>query len=461
MAERFDVVVIGSGPGGYAAAIRCAMKGVSVAVVEKGLVGGTCLNCGCIPSKTLLASAHTLLMTTHAALMGVDVPSASPNWPKIQARKDAVVAGFRKGLTGLIQSHKVKIIPGRGIVTAPGRVKIESETAPAEIEADKIILATGSQPIELPAIPFDGQTVISSKEALELQQIPQSMVIVGGGVIGCEIACAYAAVGTKVTIVEALDRLIPMEDDWVGRLIAREFKKLGIESLTSQKVTSVEKTGGAAKVTLESGQTVDAEKVLVSVGRRAAVDQETVEGLNLQMNRVAIAVNDRLETNVPGVYAIGDAVGTTYLAHGAFAEADVAAVNATGGDETIGDYSLVPRAVYTFPEIASVGKNEQVCKTDGLDVSVGKAFFRANGRSIAHNETVGEVRVVRDSSTNRIVGVTMVGATVTELAGAARALIGSTEKVTELSFPHPTFSEVLREAAEDAFGLSVHTLPKP
>lgn len=460
MAERVDVVVIGSGPGGYAAAIRCAMRGASVALIEKALVGGTCLNCGCIPSKTLLASAHTLLMTKHAALMGVDIPSASPNWPKIQARRDAVVTGFRKGLTGLIRSHKVKIIPGRGIVTAPGRVKVESQTAPMDIEAGKIILATGSRSIELPTIPFDGQTVISSKEALELRQIPQSMVIVGGGVIGCEMACAYAAVGTKVTIVEALDRLIPMEDDWVGRLIAREFKKLGIDSLTGQKVTSVEKTGGAAKVSLESGQTIDAEKVLVSVGRRAVVDAETVEALNLKMNRAAIAVNGKLETNAAGVYAIGDAVGTTYLAHGAFAEADVAAVNATGGDETIGDYSLVPRAVYTFPEIASVGRNEQTCKANGLDVSVGKAFFKANGRSIAHNETTGEIRVVRDNSTNKIIGVTMVGATVTELACAARALIGCTEQITELSFPHPTFSEVLREAAEDAFGLSVHSLPK-
>jgi len=460
MAERFDVVVIGSGPGGYAAAIRSAQRGASVAVIEKGLVGGTCLNCGCIPSKTLLASAHTLLMIKHAALMGVDVPSATANWPRIQARKDAVVTGFRKGLTGLIQSHKVKIIQGWGIAAAPNRVTVESQTAPMEIEAGKIILATGSQPVELPTMPFDGRTVISSKEALELQQIPQSMVIVGGGVIGCEMACAYAAVGTKVTIVEALSRLIPMEDEWVGRLIEREFKKLGIDSLTGQKVTSVEKTGGAAKVSLESGQTIAAEKVLVSVGRRAVVDRETVESLSLKMNRAAIAVNDKLQTNVPGVYAIGDAVGTTYLAHGAFAEADVAAANATGGDETIGDYSLVPRAVYTFPEIASVGKNEQTCKASGLDVSVGRAFFKANGRSMAHNETVGEIRAVRDNSTNRIVGVTMVGATVTELAGAARAIIGSTQKITEMSFPHPTFSEVLKEAAEDAFGLSVHAPPK-
>ncbi|MBL7187594.1 MAG: dihydrolipoyl dehydrogenase [Phycisphaerae bacterium] len=460
MAESFDVVVIGSGPGGYAVAIRCAQRGASVAVIEKSFVGGTCLNCGCIPSKTLLASAHTLLLIKHAAMMGIDIPSATANWPKIQARKDAVVAGFRKGLTGLIGSHKVKIVPGRAIVTAPGKITVESDAGPSEIQAGKIILATGSLPIEIPSIPFDGQTVISSEEALGLEQIPQSMVIVGGGVIGSEMACVYAAMGTKVTIVEALSRLIPMEDQWVGRLIEREFKKLGITSLTNQKVTSVEKAGGPAKVSLEDGQTIDAEKVLVSVGRRPVVDKETVEALDLELNGSAVAVNDKLQTNVGGVYAIGDAVGTTYLAHGAFAEAEVAAVNATGGDEKIADYSLVPRAVYTFPEIASVGKGEEKCDSEGLDVSVGRSFFKANGRSVAHNETLGEIRVVRDNSADKIVGVTMVGATVTELIGAARTLIGSTEKITEVSFPHPTVSEVLKEAVEDAFGLSLHNPPR-
>jgi len=460
MSEKFDVVVIGSGPGGYAAAIRCSQKGASTAVIEKSFVGGTCLNCGCVPSKTLLASAHTLLIFKNAHLMGIEVGAPAPNWAKIQARKDAIVTAFRKGVTGLIGSHKVKIIPGRGIVMAPGRIKVESEAGPSEIEAGKIILATGSRPIEIPGIPFDGQTVISSKEALELQQIPQSMVIVGGGVIGCEMACVYATMGTKVTIVEALSRLIPMEDQWVGRLIEREFRKLGITSLTSQKVTSVDKTSSPAKVVLENGQTIDAEKVLISVGRCAFVDKETVEALNLKMDGTMISVNNKLETNAAGVYAIGDAVGTTYLAHGAFAEAEVAAVNATGGNEEIDDYSLIPRAVYTFPEIASVGKTEETCAAEGLDVSVGKSFFKANGRSNAHNETIGEIRVVRDNSTNKIVGIAMVGAIVTELISAARALIGSTEKITEISFPHPTVSEVLKEAAEDAFGLSLHNPPR-
>jgi dihydrolipoamide dehydrogenase len=460
MSEVFDVVVIGSGPGGYAAAIRCAQRGASVAVAEKSFIGGTCLNCGCIPSKALLASAHTLLSIKHAALMGVDVASATANWTKMQQRKDAIVAGFRKGLTGLIQSHKAKVLPGRAIISTPNTVKIEADNTITEVQADKIILATGSQPIELPALPFDGQTVISSKEALALENIPKSMVIVGGGVIGCEMACVYAAVGAKVTIVEALSRLIPMEDEWVGRLIEREFKKLGIDSLTSQKVTSVDTSGEPAKVALEGGQTIEAEKVLVSVGRRPVVDQETVEALNLMMNNSAVSVNEKLETNVPGLYAIGDAVGTTYLAHGAFAEAEVAAVNATGGDEKMADYSLIPRAVYAFPEIASIGKTEQACKDEGLDVSVGKSFFKANGRSVAHNETVGQISAVRDNSTNKIIGVTMVGSIVTEMIGAARLLLGSTEKIADISFPHPTVSELLKEAAEDAFNLSLHNPPK-
>ncbi len=461
MAESFDVVVIGSGPGGYAAAIRCAQRDALVAVVEKDCIGGTCLNRGCVPSKTLLASAHTLLMIKHAAMMGIDVNAATANWPKIQARKDAVVGGFRKGLTGLIKSHKVEIIQGRALVTAPNQIKIETDTAKTQIQADKIILATGSQPSQITSVQFDGQTVISSKEALGLEQIPGSMVIIGGGVIGCEMACVYAAMGAKVTIVEALSRLIPMEDQWVGRLIEREFKKLGIDSHTGQKVTSVDTTVTPARVVLENGQTIDAGKVLVSVGRRAVVDDETVQALNLKMNGPAIAVNEKLETNVHGVYAIGDAVGTTYLAHGAFAEAEVAAVNATGGDEKIADYSLIPRAVYTFPEIASVGKSEETCIEQGIDISVGRSFFKANGRSVAHNETTGEIRAVRDNSTNKIIGVTMVGSMVTEMIGAARTLIGSTEKITGISFPHPTVSEVLKEAAEDAFGLSLHNPPKP
>jgi dihydrolipoamide dehydrogenase len=285
------------------------------------------------------------------------------------------------------------------------------------------------------------------------------MVVVGGGIIGCEIACVYAAVGTKVTIVEVLERIINAEDQWVSRLLERELKKLGIDILTSQKVISVEKNADSAKVILQSGQTLNAQKVLVAVGRKPACDKQTIDNLKLQTNGPAIKVNDKMQTNVAGVYAIGDTVGTTYLAHGAFAEAEVVAENILGGDKKIGDYSLVPRAVYTFPEIASVGRNEQACAKAGIDIVVGRGFFRANGRSQAHNETTGEIRVVREKAGDKILGVIMVGARVTELIAGARLLIGSTEKFNDVSFPHPTVSEVLKEAWEDTFGMSIHKPP--
>jgi dihydrolipoamide dehydrogenase len=466
MSEMFDVVVIGSGPGGYFAAIRCAQKGLTTAIVEKGDIGGTCLNRGCIPSKTLLASAEVILQAKGAAMMGVDIPTVTPNWVKIQQRKDAIVTGFRKGLTGLIQANKIKIFRGTGIVTAPKTVTVEPEKSRLDVSKG-IIIATGSIPIEIPAFPFDGKTIISSNEALSLQSIPASMVVVGGGIIGCELACAYAAAGTKVTIVEALERIINTEDAWVGQLMERELKKLGIGIMTKRKVTAIDTSAGIGKVAIEGGQThstssgqaLEAEKVLVAVGRRAVCDKETIDTLGLKMNGPVIAVDKKMRTSAWGVYAIGDAVGTTYLAHGAFAEAEVAAENIAGGDAEMGDYSLIPQAVYTFPEIASVGKSEQMCVEEGIEVAVGRGFFKANGRSLAHNETAGEVRVVREKATGKILGVTMVGAHVTELIAAGRLIIGSTEKFNEVSFPHPSVSEVLKEGWEDAFGMSVHQPP--
>ncbi len=218
--------------------------------------------------------------------------------------------------------------------------------------------------------------------------------------------------------------------------------------------------GSSAKVNLESGETIEAEKVLVAVGRRAVCDKETVESLGLEMNGNIIKVNEKMETNVAGVYAIGDAVGTTYLAHGAFSEAEIAAANVAGEDEKMSDYDMIPKAVYTFPEVASIGKNEKKCKQLGLDVYVGKANFRSNGRSLAHNEGTGQIRVIRDKATDKIVGVTMVGATVTEMLASARALIGSTENITDVCFAHPTVSEVLKEAWEDAYGISLHVPPR-
>jgi dihydrolipoamide dehydrogenase len=452
MAERFDVVVIGAGPGGFRAARRCAQRGASVAVIEKEFVGGTCLNWGCIPSKTLLASAHLLQQARKGAELGIDIPAATPNWPKIQQRREAIIAGLRKGMAGSAKAANLTYIEGTAAVTAPGKVTVEANGQARALEAGKLILATGSNSIEIPSIPFDGQVVISSKEALSLPEIPKSMVIVGGGVIGCEMACVYAVMGTKVTIVEALDRLIPMEDSWVSRLLEREFKGLGIDVMTGEKVTSVDKATTAAKVNLASGQAVEGEKVLISVGRRAAVEERVVGALKLEMNGPAIKINSKMETSVPGVYALGDAVGTTYLAHGATAEAEVAATNATGGNEELLDYSLIPRVIFTFPEVASVGMSAEKCQAEGREVAVGKGFYRANGRSVAHNETVGQIHAVRDKAMNEIVGITMVGEMATEFVPCARALIGTVEPIRHITFPHPTVSEVMEDAVHAALG---------
>ena len=458
MAEKFDVVVIGSGPGGYTAAIRCAQKGATVAIIEKGEIGGVCLNCGCIPSKALLASAHIFNLAKNAAAFGIEIENPKVNWPKMQSHKDAIVSGLRKGLTGLIQGNKIKIFLGTGIVTAKNKIVIKGKDT-AELEAAKIIIASGSVSSEIPSIPFDGKTIISSTETLALAEIPKTMVVIGGGFIGCELGCVYASLGTKVTIIEMLANILPLEDEWVGKLLTREFKKMGMDIITSKKVISCEKTDSGAKLSLEDGTAIETEKVLVSVGRRAYCDKETIDNLSLEMNNRLIKVNDKMETNVAGVYAIGDVVGTTYLAHGAFYEAEAAADNAMGIESHVKDYSLVPRAIYTFPEVAGVGLTETKCKQKGIEYNIGRSFFKANGRSLAHNDTVGEARVIRDKKTNKIVGVTIVGDSATEMVATARALIGSSEKISEVVFAHPTVSEVLKEAWEDSFGQSLHSIP--
>lgn len=421
-------------------------------MIEKEHVGGTCLNVGCIPSKTLLASAHLLLRARHAADMGIDIPSATPNWPKIQQRREAILTGIRKGMLGTMKANKITHIEGCATVPAPSRIMVQSSGQSRELEAGKLILATGSESIQLRNIPFDGQTIISSKEALSLPQIPKSMLIVGGGVIGCEMACAYAAFGTKVTIVEALDRLLPMEDSWVSRLLEREFKSQGIEAITARKVMSVDKSASPAKVSLDNGQIIEAEKVLVAVGRRPATDAQIVQALRLEMNGPAIKVNRKMETSVPGVYAVGDAVGTTNLAHGATAEGEIAAANAAGGNEEMLDYTLIPRVVFTFPEVASVGKSEEKCQAEGRGIAVGKGFYRANGRCLAENETCGQFHAVRDNAMNEIVGISMVGDMATEFVAFARTLLGTVEPIRQITFPHPTISETIEDAMHEALG---------
>jgi dihydrolipoamide dehydrogenase len=446
MSDKFDVTIIGSGPGGYTSALRAAHKGAKVAIIEKDAIGGVCLNVGCIPSKSLLASAHVYNLAKNASAFGVDIENPKVNWPAMQSHKEKIVSGLRTGLTNLITGSKITIFKGSGLAASPNKVIVQnSGAASAEIETSKIIITTGSIPAPIPAVPFDGKTIISSTEALSLPEIPKSMIVVGGGFIGCELGCVYASLGTKVTIVEMLPSILPQEDEWIGRLLTREFKKLGMEIFTGNKVIGSENFGTTAMLSIEDGTTLEAEKIMVAVGRRAFCDQETIDNLKLEMNGRLIKVNDKMETNIPGVYAIGDIVGTTYLAHGAYYEAQVAVDNALGGQGKVKDYSLVPRAIYTFPEVAGVGLTENKCKQQGIEFTVGKGFFRANSRALAQNEPAGEIRVIRDKA-GKILGITMAGDTVTEMVATARALIGSNENIEDVVFAHPTVSEVLKEA---------------
>ncbi|MEN6386498.1 MAG: dihydrolipoyl dehydrogenase [Phycisphaerales bacterium] len=444
MAQKFDITIIGSGPGGYTAALRAAGKGAKVAIIEKEQIGGVCLNVGCIPSKALLASAHVYNLAKNASGFGIEIENPKVNWAAMQGHKEDVVTGLRKGLTNLITSKKIQIFQGRGLAKSPGKVIVEGNW-PAEIETSKIIICTGSVATAIPTVPFDGKTIISSTEVLSLEQIPKSMIIIGGGFIGCELGCVYASVGTQITIIEMLPSILPAEDEWVGRLLSREFKKLGMEILTGKKVVGCENLGTSARLTIEDGTTIESEKIMVSVGRKPFYDQETIDNLKIEMAGRHIKVNDKLETNIPGVYAIGDVVGTTYLAHGAYYEAEIAVDNALGGDVHVKDYSLVPRAIYTFPEVAGVGLTENKCKEKGIEFTVGKGFFRANGRALAQNEQLGEIRVIRDM-TGKILGITMAGDSVTEMVATARALIGTNEDIEEIVFAHPTISEVLKDA---------------
>lgn len=455
MQKKYDIIVIGAGPGGYSAAIKCAKSGLNVAVIERDKPGGTCLNYGCIPSKALLGSAHFMVEARHAGLMGLNVSFGEPDWAKVQSRKDAIVANFTKGVEGLLRSAGAELIRGDAVVRQKGVVEVLP--AGEKLLCDNIIIASGSEAIELPFAPFDGDKIISSKEALSLQAIPKSMVIIGGGVIGCELGCVYAAMGCQTTIVEALPSILPREDEWVSKTMTKEFRKLNLKALTGVKVESIDTSGMIANVHLSSGEVLEAEKVLVAVGRRPMISQETIDALALQTDHGRVVIDEKMRTSAEGVYAIGDLAGKTFLAHGAYLEAEVVADVIAGKDAKIGAYNLVPRAVYSFPEVASVGLTEQDAKEAGVDYGVSDSPFITNGRSLAHNDTTGKVRVIFDKATQKVLGVTILGASATEMIAAARLIIGTNERAQDVSFPHPTVSEVLKEAWMGVTGSGIHT----
>lgn len=465
MADKYDVIVLGGGPGGYVAAIRAAQLGARVACIEEDKLGGICLNWGCIPTKTFIATAHLYKKIKEAGEFGIDLTgTAQINITKMVERKNKVVNELVSGIGMLFKSYGVTLYNGFGYFERKDRIVVEMANGSQQaVEGDKIIIATGSRPMNIPAFPFNGDTIISSDELIHPKSLPQSLTIIGGGVIGCEFACLYAELGTKVSVVEMLPHLLPFEDIDTSKTIERELKKHGAEIFTGEKVLAVDTSGGGTVCKLESGKTISAEKVLVSVGRTFNTEDINLDkiGVELDKNR-SIKVNDKMETSVKGIYAIGDCAGKYLLAYTASHEGIVAAANAVGKQAKV-DYKAVPITIFTDPEVGSVGLSQQKAEEKGHKVRIGQFLFRVLGKSKAERDLAGHVKVIADEKTDKILGVHIVGAHATDLIHEAAVAIQNdmtAHALGEVFHAHPVLAEAVMEAVHDVHGMSVHTPKK-
>jgi dihydrolipoamide dehydrogenase len=456
------LTIIGTGPGGYVAAIRAAQKGAAVTVVEGAEVGGTCLNWGCIPTKTLIASAEALERTRNAADFGIQVAGEiGYNLAKIRERKDKVVTIQVKGIRSLFKSWGVNLIEGRGSLLSPDMVRVvRKDGAVADVKCDKIIIATGSRPAKLPGFPFDGESVITSDEAIQLKSIPKSLLIVGAGVIGSEFAFIYRAFGAEVTMVEMMTHAISTEDEEVSGILERELKKAKIKLVTNVKVEKVERGSDGMMVTkLSNDAEVKTERILVSIGRSLNSENLGLDNVGVVIGkRGEIMVNEKMETNVPGIYAIGDVTGNMMLAHVASHQGLVAVANALGADSRM-DYSVVPAGIFTMPEIGSVGLREKQAIEKGIKYRVGRFQFRGLGKAHAMGEITGMAKIIADEATDKVLGVHICGAHATDLIheGALAMKMGTTAKqLGDMIHAHPTLAEALMEAAEDVHKMAIH-----
>ncbi len=460
--KQFDLIILGGGPGGYVAAIRGAQKGLKVALVEAREMGGTCLNRGCIPSKALIANAEVLRKIRHAKDFGIKTGDVSFDYSSMKDRKDRVVDKVRKGLEGLIASNKIVVFKGWGKFTSQTEIKVMGETE-AFLEAPHIIIATGSEPRALPSFPFDYQMVHDSTSLLDLKVLPRSLIIVGGGVIGCEFASMHHEFGVEVTILELLPSILSTEGKEMGDFLANSFKKRGIKVETSVTITSMEKKGSQVVFTASDGRTFEAEAALIAVGRKMNSDQISLEktGVIVEKNG-SIPVNSRMQTNVSHIYAIGDVTGKWLLAHIA-SHQGLIAVEAILGHETFLNDEAVPSVIFTHPEVASVGLTLEKALAKGFDAVIGKYPFQALGKAQAVNETEGFAQVVISKSTGQIYGAQVVGHEATTLIAEMALAIENeltSESIQETVHAHPTFSEAWAEATLLASNLPLHFPPK-
>ncbi len=460
--QRFDVVVVGTGPGGYVAAIRCAQLGLTVAAVEDDRPGGVCLNWGCIPTKALLRNAEIVGLFQRAQEFGVSVTDWRADYPQAIQRSRRVADRMAKGVEFLFRKNKITFFPGTGSLAQRGAVHVTGKDGAQALEAKAIILATGSEPKSLPEVAIDETRVVSSNGAVRNEAKPGSLIIIGAGAVGMEFADVYGAYGVQVTVLEALPRVLPLEDEEASAQVARVFSRRGMTVRTGVKVRAVKPDAEGVSVEVEAEGKTDklrADQVLMAVGRAARTRGLGLEGLGVAMERGFVKVSPTMETSVQGIYAIGDMAGNQLLAHKAMAEGVVAAEAIAGRVPRPVDYGNVPSCTYCRPQVASIGLSEARARAGGREITVGRFPFTANGKAVALGETEGFLKVVGDKTTGEILGVHIVGPEATELIhefAVGRTLEATLEELIHTIHAHPTLSEAALEATLAALGQAIH-----
>ncbi len=460
---HYDIIVIGSGPGGYVAAIRASQLGFKTAVVEKAELGGICLNWGCIPTKALLKSAQVYHYAKHAEDYGIRVSNAEPDFEKIISRSRSVADAMSKGIQFLFKKNKIDVIQGFGKLGENRKVLVtKPDGSSIELIASHIILATGARSKELPQMKQDGKRIIGYREALTLPYLPKSMIVVGSGAIGCEFAYFYNTMGTKVTLVEYLPNILPLEDEEVSKTLARVFKKEGMEILTDANVTQVDVRDSYCIATIETKQgtkTIEADVVLSAVGVTPNLENIGIEELGIETEKGKIKVSKYYETNIKGIYAIGDIINTPALAHVASAEAICCVEYIAGKNPQPINYQNIPSCIYTTPEVASVGITEKEAIEKGYQIKVGKFPYTASGKAKAAGNSEGFVKLIFDAQYGELLGAHLIGLNVTEMIAelvVSKTLETTGHELIKSIHPHPTMSEAIMEAAAAAYGEVIH-----
>ena len=455
----YDVIVLGSGPGGYPAAIRASQLGKKVVIVERESLGGICLNWGCIPTKALLKSAQVMEYANHSSDYGIELTDPKPNFGNVIKRSRGVADKMNKGVNFLMKKNKIDVVMGNGKLISPNKLEVTSADGKKQtLEAKNIIIATGARARQLPSLKFDGKKIIEYRKAMSLENQPKSMIVVGSGAIGTEFAYFYNSIGTKVTIVEFLPRIVPVEDEEVSKELEKSFKKQGITIMTSSEVTSVDTSGDGvkAKVKTKDGEvTLEADVVLSATGITANIENIGLEELGIKTDKGRILVDKNQQTNISGLYAIGDCTPHQALAHKATKEGINAAEHLAGKNPEPIDYNNVPGCTYCSPEIASVGYTEKAAKDAGYDLKIGKFPFIASGKATAAGATEGFVKIIYDAKYGELLGCHMIGYNVTEIIAeivVARKLETTAHEILNAIHPHPTISEAVKEATAVAYG---------